>query len=127
MEKVKTIKELHQEHKIWLAKLLFYQDELVIMAGRIAEVEKKNTSDEVLAWVDHFQNQLVIQKEQIDILKHDIKSHELFLEGAIIKNHDSIDQEKFSDHDKHRESIEVFEKIFNELRVELIQFLSRWM
>ena len=112
MEKVKTIKELHDEHKIWLNKLLFYQDELVIMAGRIAEVEKKNSSDEVLALVDHFQNQFVIQKEQIDILKHDIKSHELFLEGAIIKNHDSIDQEKFSDHKKHRESILVFEKIY---------------
>jgi hypothetical protein len=127
MEKVKTINELHEEHKIWLNKLLFYEDELIIMAGRIAEIEKKNSSDEVLAMVDHFQNQLVIQKEQIDILKHDIKSHELFLEGAIIKNHDSIDAEKFTDHKKHRESIVVFEKIFNELRVELIQFLSKWM
>lgn len=127
MEKVKTIKELHDEHKIWLNKLLFYQDELIIMAGRIAEVEKKNSSDEVHALVDHFQNQFVIQKEQIDILKHDIRSHELFLEGAIIKNHDSIDQEKFSDHKKHRESILVFEKIFNDLRGELIQFLSKWM
>lgn len=127
MEKVKSIKELHDEHKIWLAKLLFYQDELVIMAGRIAEIEKKNTSQEVLALVDHFQNQLVIQKEKIDILKHDIKSHELFLEGAIINNQDSLEAGKFSDHQKHRESIVVFEKIFNELRSELIQFLSRWM
>lgn len=127
MEKVKTINELHEEHRTWLNKLLFYEDELIIMAGRIAEVEKKNTSKDVLALVDHFQNQLVIQKEQIDILKHDIKSHELFLEGAIIKNHDSIDDEKFSDHKKHRESILVFEKIFNDLRGELIQFLSKWM
>lgn len=127
MKKGKTIKELHDEHKIWLAKLLFYKDELIIMAGRIAEVAKKNSADEVHAWVDQFQNQLVIQKEQIDILKYDIKSHELFLESAIIKNPDSIDQEKFSDHEKHRESMEVFEKIFNELRGELIQFLSRWM
>lgn len=127
MEKVKTINELHEEHRTWLNKLLFYEDELIIMASRIAEVEKKNTSKDVLALVDHFQNQLVIQKEQIDILKHDIKSHELFLEGAIIKNHDSIDDEKFSDHKKHRESILVFEKIFNDLRAELIQFLSKWM
>ena len=127
MEKVKTINELHEEHRTWLNKLLFYEDELIIMASRIAEVEKKNTSKDVLALVDHFQNQLVIQKEQIDILKHDIKSHALFLEGAIIKNHDSIDDEKFSDHKKHRESILVFEKIFNDLRAELIQFLSKWM
>jgi hypothetical protein len=127
MEKVKSITELHDEHKIWLAKLLFYQDELVIMAGRIAEIEKKNTSQEVLSLVDHFQNQLVIQKEQIDILKHDIKSHELFLEGAIMKKHDSLDAEKFSDHENHRESIAVFEKIFNELWSELIRFVSRWM
>ena len=127
MEKVITLKELHDEHKIWLAKLLFYKDERIIIACRIAEVEKKNSTDEVLAFVDHFQNQLVIQKEQIDILMHDIKCHELFLQGAIIKNYDLLDEEKFSDHDAHRKDMEFFEKNFNELRAEVIQFLSRWM
>lgn len=127
METKKTIYELHEEHKTWLNKLLFYKDELKIMDKRIMEVAEKNTSNEVRSLADHFSNQLIIQKEQIDILTHDIKSHELFLEAAVSDNPNAIDHEKFSDHKKHRKSIAVFEKLFKDLREELIDFLSKWM
>jgi hypothetical protein len=85
METKKTIYQLHEEHKTWLNKLLFYKDELKIMADRIMEVAEKNTSNEVRSLADHFQNQLIIQKEQIDILNHDIKSHESYLQKAVQK------------------------------------------
>ncbi|KIA86533.1 hypothetical protein [Flavobacterium sp. AED] len=127
METKKTIYQLHEEHKTWLNKLSFYKDELKIMDNRILEVAKKNTSSEVRALADHFNNLLIIQKEQIDILTHDIKSHELYLEAAALDNPNDIDTEKFSDHKKHRESITIFEKLFKELREELIDFLSKWM
>lgn len=127
METTKTIYQLHEEHKTWLNKLLFYKDELKIMANRISEVAEKNTSNEVRSLADHFNNQLIIQKEQIDILNHDIKSHESYLEGAVQNNPNAIDHEKFTDHKKHRESIAVFEKLFKDLREESIDFLSKWM
>jgi hypothetical protein len=127
METEKTIYQLHEEHKTWLNKLLFYKDELKIMAGRISEVAEKNTSKEVRSLADHFNNQLIIQKEQIDILNHDIKSHESYLEEAVQNNPNAVDHEKFSDHKKHRESIAVFEKLFKDLREESIDFLSKWM
>lgn len=127
METKKTISELHEEHKTWLNKLLFYKDELKIMDNRILEVAKKNTSKEVQSLIDHFNNQLIIQKEQIDILSHDIKSHELYLDAAAIDSPKDIDKEKFLDHKKHRESIVIFEKLFKDLREELIDFLSKWM
>ncbi|MDI1305602.1 MAG: hypothetical protein PSX42_12280 [bacterium] len=115
METKKTIYQLHEEHKTWLNKLSFYKDELKIMDNRILEVAKKNTSSEVRALADHFNN------------LHDIKSHELYLEAAVLDNPNDIDTEKFSDHKKHRESITIFEKLFKELREELIDFLSKWM
>jgi hypothetical protein len=127
MEAKKTIYELHEEHKTWLNKLLFYKDELIIMDNRILEVAKKNTSKELRSLADHFNNQLIIQKEQIDILTHDIKSHELYLEAATLNGHKGIDSEKFLDHKNHRESIAIFEKLFKDLRDELIDFLSKWM
>lgn len=127
METKKTIYQLHEEHKTWLNKLLFYNDELKIMDKRILDVAEQNTSSEVRSLVDHFINQLTIQKEQIDILSHDINSHEIFLEAAALDNPNSIDHERFSDHKKHRESIATFEKLFKELREELIDFLSKWM
>lgn len=127
METKKTIYQLHEEHKTWLNKLLFYKDDLKIMASRILEVAEKNTSKEVDSLADHFNNQLIIQKEQIDILNHDIKSHESYLEQAVHNNPNAVDHEKFSDHEKHRESMAVFEKLFKDLREESIDFLSKWM
>lgn len=127
MENKKTINQLHEEHKTWLNKLLFYKDELFIMENRISEIAEKNTSRDVRSLVDHFHNQIAIQKEQIDILNHDIKSHESFLELALRKNNTDVESDSLVDHKKHRESIAVFEKLFKELREELIDFLSKWM
>jgi hypothetical protein len=127
METKKTIYQLHEEHKIWLNKLAFYKDELSIMKNRISEIAVKNTSKEVLALVEHFQNQLIVQKEQIDILSHDINKHESVIEDAADKNPTNVDHQKFEDHAAQRGQVETFEKIFNELRKELITFLSKWM
>lgn len=127
MEAKKTVYQLHEEHKTWSNKLLFYKDELCIMEKRISEIAQKNTSTEALSLVDHFNNLIVIQREQIDILNHDIKSHEAFLDAAMQKHSHDIEHGKFSDHKNHRESIAVFEKLFKELREELIDFLSKWM
>ena len=127
METKKTIYQLHDEHKIWLNKLAFYTDDILIMQNRISEIAKNNTSKEALSFVEHFQNQLVVQKEQIDILNHNIKKHESQLEEAVNKNSTAIDHQKFADHTSQKENIENFEKIFNDLRKELIGFLSKWM
>lgn len=127
MDSKKTIYQLHEEHKTWLNMLLFYQDELSIMTRRISEIAQKNTSNEVLSMVERFQNQLIIQKDQIETLTHGIKNHASFLEAAVKNNPTAIDHEKFADHRVQRESVEIFEKMFNELRAELIRFLSKWM
>jgi hypothetical protein len=127
METKKNIYQLHEENKIWLNKLLFYKDEVVIMQNRIAETARKNTSKEVLAFIEHFQNQLIVQKEQIDILNHDIRKLESFLEQAVNNNPTAVDHEKFPDHLLQRGRVASFEKIFDELRKELIHFLAKWM
>lgn len=127
MQTSKTIYELHEDHKIWLNKLAFYKDEILIMQNRISEVAKKNTSKEVRSFVEHFQNQLIVQKEQIDILHHEIINHENSIEEKSNKKSVVSGNKKFFDHSTQREKIEIFEKQFNELRKELIHFLSKWM
>lgn len=107
--------------------LLFYKDEVSIMTYRISEIAQKNSSKEVLSMVEHFQNQLIIQKEQIDILNHEIKINESRLQAAVKENPVAIDQKKFPDHPEHRDKVEVFERLFNDLRAELIRFLAKWM
>jgi hypothetical protein len=121
----KPIHELHAEHKEWLNKLSFYEDDMKVMKSRIAEVASKNTSKDTLSMVEHFQNQLVVQKETIDTLRHGINEHETYLLKKADKGPAASDHLQMNDHPKHRDEVQSFEKVFNELRKELIGFLSK--
>ena len=39
---------LHNEHREWLNKLSFYNDDLIILKKRLEEVVTKNTSSDVM-------------------------------------------------------------------------------
>ncbi|MBL7924548.1 MAG: hypothetical protein JNL88_10155 [Bacteroidia bacterium] len=126
MEK-KYVYDLHAEHKEWLNKMSFYKDEIKVMRNRLSEVAAKNTDREVQAHVEHFQNQLIVQDEQADILRHNIKEYENVIEDHLKKNDVAADHLKWDDHSHLRDDVDTFEKIINDLRRELITFLSRWM
>lgn len=123
----KKIYELHEEHKEWLNNLAFYKDEIKVMQNRISEIASKNSSAEVLKQIEHFQNQLIIQRNNIDELSHSIKDHENYLENRVNENPTAVDHRKVNDHPKMRDSYTSFDKVFNELRKELNAFLAKWM
>ncbi|MFN8153253.1 MAG: hypothetical protein U0Y08_03060 [Bacteroidia bacterium] len=126
MEK-KYVYDLHAEHKEWLNKLAFYKDEIKMMRNRLAEVAGKYTDHEVQAMVEHFQNQLIVQDEQADITRHNVKEYENVLQDHLKKNEVAADHLKWNDHTNMRDQIETFERIFHDLRRELITFIARWM
>jgi len=126
MEK-KLVYDLHAEHVEWINKMLFYKDEIVDMRRRLSEVASKNSEKEVQAMVEHFQNQLIVQDEQADILKHTIKQYENTIESHLSKNDTAAGKLKWDDHSDLREKVEMFEKIINELRSELINFIAKYM
>lgn len=123
----KKIYELHEEHKEWLNNLAFYKDEIKVMQNRISEVASKNSAADVLKQIEHFQNQLIIQRNNIDELSHSIKDHENYLENRVNENPTAVDHRKVNDHPKMRDSYTSFDKVFNELRKELNAFLAKWM
>ncbi|MBK9401916.1 MAG: hypothetical protein IPN36_14040 [Bacteroidetes bacterium] len=126
MEK-KYVYDLHAEHREWLNKIAFYKDEIKIMRHRLEQVTEKNTSKEVLALVEHFQNQLIVQEEQNDILRHNVKEYENVIEDHLKKNEVAADHLKWDDHTNMRDQVDTYEKIFNDLRKELIGFIAKWM
>lgn len=123
----KKIYEIHEEHKEWLNNLAFYKDEIKVMQNRISEIASKNSSAEVLKQIEHFQNQLIIQRNNIDELCHSIKDHENYLENRVNENPTAVDHRKVNDHPKMRDNYTSFDKVFNELRKELNVFLAKWM
>ncbi|CAN5420370.1 hypothetical protein BH09BAC5_BH09BAC5_28520 [soil metagenome] len=123
----KPIIDLHTVHTEWLNKLAFYSDEIKVMKGRLEEIASKNNGKEIMAEVEHFQNQLIVQKENIDQTHHDIKAHENVIEANIDKNPTASDHRKLKDHPEMRDAVNSFEKVFNELRHEFNAFLSKTM
>ncbi|MEO6303091.1 MAG: hypothetical protein ABIP51_07945 [Bacteroidia bacterium] len=125
--KTEKIYTQHEENKEWMNSLLFYQDEIKIMKGRIAEIASKNSAKEILAQVEHFQNQLIIQKNQIDTLKHVINLNNDTINNEIKKNDTAVDHRSINDHTVLRDGVLSFEKAFAALKAELNVFLSKWM
>ena len=117
----------HDENKEWTSNLLFFNDEIRIMEHRLEEIVSKNTSKEVLKQVEHFQNQLIIQKDQIIRINHEINLNNDTICAEIKKNNTAVDHRKIGYHNVIRDNVESFEKIFSSLKTELNAFLSKWM
>lgn len=125
--KNKHIDDLHFEHELWASEAKFYTDELKIYQKRLEEIASKNTSQEVVKQVEHFQNTFIIQKEQLDILNHEVKVHEQWL-AEFAKNHPvSIDHKMFADHKTMHDKMDAFRKIYTDLKNEFKKFLATWM
>ena len=122
-----TIYSQHQEHTVWLNKLSFYADDIAIMQSRIDEIAKKNNAKEVLMQIEHFQNQLLIQRKTISDIKHHIEKDEKILQANIAKNQTAVDHRIVEDHADEREDVKIFENNFNTLRKELNHFAAQWM
>ncbi len=117
----------HEENTEWQNNLSFYKDELKIMQNRLNEIASKNSSKDVLAKVDHFQNQLIIQKEQIDIIGHSINLSNDAINAAVKRNTTAVDHRTLPDHVVVRDNMKTFETIFTSLKKELNTLLSQWM
>ncbi len=76
MSTQESIYKQHEENTEWTNKLNFYGEEISILSGRLAEITTKNSNKEMLSEVEHFQNQFIIQQNNIDEIKHGIKMNE---------------------------------------------------
>ena len=132
VEKRTMIKEnisaMSDEHTSWLSALGFYKQELDVVKKRLTEVAGKNSSKEVGAEIEHFENQLAIQKENIDKLIHNINENlAKSAEQAMANSAGYVDAELLKENTRQKESFMTEEKIVNELRQDLNRFLSKWM
>jgi hypothetical protein len=127
METKENIYTQHAENTEWTNKLNFYKDEIKIMTGRLEEVAAKNSSKEVMAEVEHFQNQLIIQRNNIDEALHAVKMNEEKLQAEVKSNPVAVDHRKMEYHAQEKDMVESFEKNFNDIRGEFNAFVGKWL
>jgi hypothetical protein len=77
--------------------------------------------------VEHFQNQFIIQKNNIDEISHNVKMNEESLQKEINSNPIAVDHRKVEYHINEKNAVESFEKNFNDLRSEFKVFLAKHM
>jgi hypothetical protein len=117
----------HEENEDWINKLNFYKDEIHILKGRLEELAQKNTSKNVAAEIEHFQNQFIIQRNNIDNIAHAVKINESELIDSIESNPISANHRKMEYHEREHDLIATFEKNFKHLRQDFNKFSSKWM
>jgi hypothetical protein len=125
MEQKKHVNDLHQLYTGWLKDLAFYKDELGTFGKRLEEVVTQNNKKEILASVEHFQNQFIRQNELIDELRHTYNEKELGLVSNVLANPIASDRVIYQDPADLKEEFETFERIYREMKVEFESFLSK--
>jgi hypothetical protein len=117
----------HEEHKDWLNKLAFYRDETAVMQRRLDEINSKNTANEIRQEIEHFQNQIIVQKNNIDDLQHLVKHEEELIKANIQRNPKKAGRALQTEHLSTGEKVGRFEDNFNSLRKEYNIFLGKRM
>ena len=126
MSYVSASKFVH-EHQDWLSAIDFYKKEIQILQNRLTELASRNTGDEVMKEVEHFQNQFIVQRNNIDELRHDIKEHIHHAKNDAQKHAGKVEEGLVLEHDKVREEFDSLEKVINDLREEFKEFLAKRM
>jgi hypothetical protein len=122
-----SIKNVTNEHAEWKSTLGFYKDELVIFKNRLTEVAGKNNSKENMQMTEHFQNQFLIQTENIDTLQHDINEHLNAMAKEVQDDAGHVSKEQLVTHVKLKTRFESEQKVFTGIKKEFTAFLSKVM
>jgi hypothetical protein len=123
----KHMDDLHFEHKVWTRQLEFSKDEIMFFKERAGEISQRYTDKEVLKRLEHFQNQFIIQENEIDEFLHVIRLHEDSFVKEVEKNSVAIDHRFFNDHGDERDRFDMFVKLYGELKTEFMNYLRKWM
>ncbi|TYC10588.1 hypothetical protein ES677_11645 [Bizionia gelidisalsuginis] len=118
---------MHFEHQLWKGELAFWKDELKSFNNRLSELATRWTNKEVLAQLEHYQNEFVLHGGVIEDLQETIEKHETRIAGQSIEGEDAIDTQLAKKHIEFRNRIETQRHIYAELKKEFFRFLEKYM
>lgn len=119
--------DLHFEHKQWDSELAFWNDELKSFKNRLSELVTRWTDKDVLAQLEHYQNEFILHGNVIANLQETIEKHEMNISHHSDEGHESMDISMVNTHTDLREKMETQRQIYADLKKEFFQFLSKYM
>ena len=113
---------LHAEHKKWNSQLSLFQDEMETYDNRLSEVVQKNSGKDINISIEHFQNQFIIQKANVDKLKNKIQKHEMAVAKYFLDDTITINDVQY--HSIMEAEMATQVSMFTELKSEFYHFLT---
>ena len=120
-----SIEQFQDELQSWKRELSSTKEEIKSFEQELTDLACRNHNREVLAHVEHFQNNFIRQKEVIDELRHDLPDSRNKVENIF---NSRFQQE--SEHDAHAhlsDRMETFRKLYNELKEDFQKFESEYL
>jgi len=119
--------DLYFEHKQWRRELFFWEDELKSFKNRLDEIVKRWTDKNVLAQLEHYQNQFIIQEDVINKFQDDIFLHETNIAAHSKKGERVLNKKLVKKHIEFRNHMDVQRRVYTDLKKEFYRFLSEYM
>jgi len=118
---------LNYEHFDWLKAIDFYKDDLSVLQKRLAEVAFKNTGKEVMADVEHFQNQIIVQRNNLEELSHGIYEHIHHVVEDSRVHAGRVAQPLVEEHSQKKDEFQSLMHVIKGLRSEFNHFIAKWI
>lgn len=110
----------HQEHRDWLSKLDFYQDEIQIFQRELMQVLHRHPNYlSILEHVDEYRRILLKKLEKIDAFRREIVLHEKRLSQTLDPTAEGL-----WDHSEVRSDIDLFFKEFEAMKSNFRRFVA---
>jgi hypothetical protein len=108
------------------ASLLNYEH-LSVLQKRLAEVSFKNTGKEVMADVEHFQNQIIVQRNNLEELSHGIYEHIHHVVEDSRVHAGRVAQPLVEEHGQKKDEFQSLMHVIKGLRSEFNHFIAKWI
>ena len=125
MESTVSIDQFQEELQSWKHELSSIKQEIRHFEKHLESMAAKNLPKDLLAQVEHFQNSFICQKEVIDRLRHDLPDSRHKVENIFNSRLDS--SEGVRAHDLLSDRMDMFRRIYDEVRDHFKRFESEWM
>ncbi len=119
-----TVKFHHNEHREWMSKLDFYQDEIKIFQTNLSRVIQAHPDlYSIIEIVDEYRKILMKKLNKIDNMRYQIALHEHRLASI----NDVPLNDLVWDHQEVRERMIQFESNYNKLKDNMRHFMAKYI
>jgi len=122
-----SIYKQHEENGMWISKLNSYKDEIKGLNGKLEEIVNKHPEKDAMVEVERFQNQLIVQRDNLDEVMNKVRLNEDCLQREINRNTTAADHKKIEYHAREKDQVVSFEKTFIDLKDDLNDFAAKYL